>query len=91
MHFVYVLKSLKDNNLYTGYTEDLDRRLGEHNEGLVDSTKDRRPLKLVYFECGGSREDAIRRERCLKSGRGKRYMNSRLSCSEGISSGLAPN
>ena len=91
MYYVYVLKSLKDTKLYTGYTDNLERRLYEHNKGLVESTKNRRPLELLYYEHGGSKEDAVRREGCLKSGKGKRYLRTRLACSQGVSSGLVPN
>ncbi len=42
-YFVYVLRSSKDHNLYTGYTNDLNRRLEERNKGLVPSTKNRIP------------------------------------------------
>jgi len=80
MFYVYVLLSLKDSKFYIGYTDNLDRRINEHNKGLVTSTKYRRPLKLVYYEYGGTKEDAIRREGCLKSGRGKKYLKTRLSC-----------
>ncbi|NQT91000.1 MAG: GIY-YIG nuclease family protein [Candidatus Omnitrophica bacterium] len=94
MYYVYVLLSLKDKMLYTGYSNDLNKRFLEHNQGLVESTKDRRPLELVYYECSLSKEDAIRRERCLKSGKGKRYIKSRISsymaCRDS-ESGLAPN
>ena len=51
----------------------------EHAEGHVTSTRNRRPLMLVYFEGCLSREDAFRRERYLKTGRGKRYLRQRLS------------
>jgi putative endonuclease len=45
--YTYVLFSLKDKKMYTGYTSDLDLRLVQHNKGNVVSTKDRRPLKLI--------------------------------------------
>jgi putative endonuclease len=49
---VYLLVSLKDRKQYIGSTSDLDRRLAEHNSGLVESTKYRQPLKLKgYQEC----------------------------------------
>jgi putative endonuclease len=48
--FVYLLLSLKDNRSYVGSTPDIIRRLKEHNEGKCKSTKDRRPLKLIYQE-----------------------------------------
>jgi len=50
MFFVYILISKKDKKRYIGMTSDLNRRLFEHNAGLVKSTKNRTPLELLYFE-----------------------------------------
>lgn len=94
MFYVYVIQSLKDGKFYTGYTSDLNCRVDEHNRGFVKSTKNRRPFDLVYYEHGGSKEDAIKRERSLKSGRGKHYIQTRLSNylkGKDTGSGLAPN
>ena len=66
MFFVYILKSKKDGNLYIGYTNDLRKRLKEHNLGLVRPTKSRRPLYLVYYEAYASKQDATKREHNLK-------------------------
>ena len=77
MHFVYVLQSLKDNKLYTGYTSDLKKRLKKHNSGLVKSTKSRRPFKLIYCEASLSKKDALKREIYLKTSWGKRYIKNR--------------
>ncbi len=66
MFYSYILKSLKDNNLYIGSTTDLKRRFAQHNYGLVKSTKPRRPFKLVYYEAYAAEEDARRREHNLK-------------------------
>lgn len=68
MHDVYILKSLKDNKIYTGFTSDLRKRIKEHFEGKVKSTASRLPLKLVYYEAYLSKEDAQSRERYLKGG-----------------------
>jgi len=78
MHFVYVLKSLKDKKFYVGRTENLKRRLTEHMQGKVDSTRDRRPLRFVYAEIGKNIKDAVHRERYLKTSWGKRYLKHRL-------------
>ncbi len=78
-YYVYVLKSEIDNMWYTGYTSNLRNRLLMHNEGKVESTKNRRPLKLIYFEGCLIQQDATRREKYLKSGNGKIYLKSRLS------------
>ena len=77
-YYVYILISLKDNNYYTGYTSNLNKRLFLHNDGKVVSTKNRRPLKLVYWEGCLNREDATRREKYLKSGNGKIYLKNRI-------------
>ncbi|MDX1651299.1 MAG: GIY-YIG nuclease family protein [Brumimicrobium sp.] len=77
-YYVYVLLSEKDNQWYTGYTSDLKQRLKTHNEGKVTSTKNRLPLKLIYFEGCINQQDATRREKYLKSGNGKIYIKSRL-------------
>jgi putative endonuclease len=50
MHYVYVLISDKDSRFYTGFTNDLKRRVAEHNAGKVRSTSQRMPLTLVYYE-----------------------------------------
>lgn len=77
-YYVYVLISEKDNLFYTGYTKDLRKRLSEHDSGNVNSTRHRRPLKLIYFEGCLNQQDATRREKYLKSGNGKIYLKSRL-------------
>ena len=81
MHFTYVLLSDRDGMLYTGTTGDLRERVREHQGGRVRSTSYRRPLKLVYYEACLSAADAFRRERFLKTGKGKRYLKNRLEAS----------
>ena len=66
MYYVYVLKSKKDHNFYIGSTNDLKRRLGEHNSGLVFSTKSRKPLELIYYEAYNTENDARKREHNLE-------------------------
>jgi len=66
MHFVYLLRSQKDGGLYIGRSDDLKRRLASHNDGLVDSTADRRPLEIVYYEAYIDARLANERERKLK-------------------------
>jgi len=78
MFYTYVLRSLKDGDLYVGFTSDLEGRLKEHSGGSVAATKPRRPLKLIYFEACMNEKDAIKREKYLKSGFGRRFLNSRL-------------
>ena len=78
MEYVYILQSNKDRNFYTGLTNDLRKRLQEHNSGKVFSTAHRKPLKVVYYEACVNREDAKMREKYLKTTWGKRYIKSRL-------------
>lgn len=66
MFYVYILKSKKDNKLYIGWTKDLKRRVGEHNNGEVFSTKSRRPFELKYYEAFSKESDAKEREFSLK-------------------------
>ena len=76
--YVYVLRSLKDNQFYAGLTRDLHLRLLQHNKGLVISTKTRTPFELVYWEGCLNESDAAQREKYLKSAWGKRYIKTRL-------------
>lgn len=78
-YYVYILLSEKDNQFYTGYTSNIKERIFLHNEGKVESTKNRRPLKLIYFEGCQNQQDATRREKYLKSGNGKIYLRNRLA------------
>ena len=78
MYYVYLLLSENDGNFYTGSTNDLKRRLEEHNNGKVESTFKRRPLTLIYYEACINENDARMRERYLKSGMGKKYLRNRL-------------
>jgi len=78
MYYVYVLRSEKDGNMYVGYTTDLRERLVLHNAGKVKSTRARRPFRLVYYEACLNQQDALRREKYLKTAYGKRYLKNRL-------------
>ena len=66
MFSVYIIKSLKDGERYLGSTNNINRRLREHNSGLVLSTKSRTPFTLVYCEVYASEQDAREREQNLK-------------------------
>ncbi|MCD4736732.1 MAG: GIY-YIG nuclease family protein [Bacteroidales bacterium] len=71
---VYILYSLKDNNLYIGYTTDIKRRFAEHQSGNSKSTAPRRPLKLIFCEYYLSQGDALRREKYFKTTAGKKTL-----------------
>ena len=76
--YTYVLQSAKDGNHYVGYTNDLRRRLEEHQQGKTFSTKSRLPMKLIYFEACLDEKDAKQREKYLKSTIGRRFLGRRL-------------
>ena len=76
--YTYVLESIKDGDYYIGYTNNLKRRLAEHNKGLNFSTKFRKPFKLIYFEACLNMKDAKRREHYLKTTQGRRFLGLRL-------------
>ena len=76
--YVYVLRSMKDDQFYVGFSTDLHGRLQEHNDGTVQSTKNRRPLILVYWEGCLNQKDATQREKYLKTAWGKRYIKNRI-------------
>jgi putative endonuclease len=79
MYFVYILKSLKDQRLYVGYSKEVRRRLEEHNSGKVDATRYRLPLILIYFEAYQNQQDATSREKYYKSGWGRAHLKKILS------------
>ena len=78
MYYTYILKSKKDQQFYTGYTDNLKERLELHNSGKVASTKNRLPVELIYYEVCLDQQDATHREKYLKTAWGKRYVKSRL-------------
>ena len=66
MFFVYVLRSISDNTTYIGCTEDLEKRINEHNQGKTKSVKHKLPLELVYYEAYNTKTLARKREIQLK-------------------------
>ena len=78
MFYTYVLKSNKNGRLYTGHTNDLRKRFNEHNSRKSKYTKYTGPYELIYYEACMSSDDARARELYLKTGKGKRYLKSRL-------------
>ena len=80
MYFVYVIFSDSVKKKYTGHTENLERRLFEHNNGLLGKfTKGKGPWRLIHSEEFQSREEAVRREKELKSGKGREFIKSLTS------------
>jgi putative endonuclease len=78
VYYVYILRSQQDGKFYVGYTENIMKRVELHNTGKIESTKWRRPFELVYYEASVNKEDALHREKYLKTSYGKRYIRNRL-------------
>ena len=73
-YYVYVLISKKDGSTYVGYTNDINRRIKEHNNGNVESTRNKKPFELIYFEGYKNNKLSINREMYLKTGWGRNYI-----------------
>ena len=76
--YVYVLESIRSKDLYIGYTNDLRKRLKEHNRGLNFSTKPYLPWQLIHYEAYRHQNDAKRREKYLKTNQGSRLLKRML-------------
>ena len=76
---VYLLRSKKDNSFYIGFAENLKERMEKHKQGMVQSTKNIRPMELIYFESYKLKDDALIREKRLKQfAKGFSSLKSRL-------------
>lgn len=78
IYFTYVLVSEMDKSWYIGYSSNLEKRLIDHNSGKTITTNRIKPWKILYYEASFNKEDAIAREKYLKSGMGRRYLKNRL-------------
>ena len=78
MYYIYILHSKKDGKMYTGYTKNVPLRFQQHNAGMVNSTKNRRPFSLIYLEGCVSQKDALHREKYLTTYYGKTFLKKRL-------------
>ena len=78
MYYTYVIQNQKSKYWYTGSTNDLRKRLKQHNGGKSTWTKARGPWDLIYYEASLNEQDARSREKYLKTGMGKRYLKNRL-------------
>ena len=78
MYYVYVLFSEKDKKLYVGHTNNLKRRIVEHQSGKSLATKNRQPVRLIYYEFYLRWSDAKRREKYLKGGNGRAQLKIQL-------------
>ena len=78
MYYTYILQSSLDNKFYTGVTQNLKLRFEQHNAGRVESTKQWRPFDLIYYEACLEWDDAVKREKYLKTYHGKMFIWGRL-------------
>lgn len=78
MHFVYVIISEIDGRTYVGLTNDINRRIKEHNSGNVEATSYRRPFKIVSYFAFDSLKKARQFERYLKTGSGRAFLKKRV-------------
>lgn len=79
MYFVYILRSLKNAKRYVGYTsKDVFARLKEHHGNTNRWTKQNGPFVLIYSEVFHSKTEAIKRERFLKSGQGRKWLDENI-------------
>ncbi|MDJ0645238.1 MAG: GIY-YIG nuclease family protein [Flavobacteriaceae bacterium] len=91
MFYVYILSSKKDESFYIGQTNDLQRRLAFHDEGLSKYTSKKLPWVLVYYEEYKSRTEALKRERFLKQQRNRNFYKSLIQNWPGGSVGYPEN
>ena len=78
-YYTYILQSQKNKSLYIGYTADLKKRYKSHNDGKNLATKPFLPYKLIFYEAFLNRIDAKNREEYLKSGYGRKTINTLLN------------
>ena len=78
MYYVYVLRSISDNGLYIGYSNNLRLRFRQHQRGRSFATVHRGPWKLIYYEAYLNEVEAVGRERYVKSGAGRRVLKMQL-------------
>lgn len=79
MYFVYAISSLTKNYIYVGLTDNVERRVMQHNKGYEKTTKPYLPYKIILIEEFVTRTDARKREKYLKAGIGKDYLRSLLN------------
>jgi putative endonuclease len=76
MYHIYILQSQISNHFYTGQTKDLDQRINLHNIGKIKSSNRYKPWKIIYFETFKTRQEAVKREKFLKSHAGRKWTKS---------------
>jgi len=80
MMFVYIIRSLSHHTRYIGVTQDIEKRLREHNTGRCRYTKGRMPWEVAYVEGKDTLGEARKREIFLKSGQGRKWLDENIKC-----------
>jgi len=78
MFYAYVLYSEKFDKIYIGQTNNISIRLEKHNSGKVNSTKAYLPWKIIYYEYFKTRSEVMKREKELKSHKGRDFIRKKL-------------
>jgi len=78
-YYVYVLRSDNFERNYTGFTANIANRLKQHNAGKTKSTRPYKPWKILFFETYNTKEEALIREKYLKSGVGREYIKNKMA------------
>lgn len=78
MWFVYILKSARDKKLYIDSTDDINRRLLEHNSGEIEATKNKTPLILEAYVAVKDKAKATELVQYFKTGSGSAILNRRI-------------
>ncbi len=78
MYYVYILRSLTRNYIYVGLTNDLARRVKQHQEGKSSTTRSYKPFELMFTQQFETRIEARNKEKYLKSGAGKEWIKAQL-------------
>jgi len=82
--YVYILKGIKNERYYIGYTANLRQRLSQHNAGINRSTKSGRPWQIIYTETMVTKSDAYKREKQIKSYKAGRAFKQLLDGGGGV-------
>ncbi len=78
MHYVYILKSIRDDSRYIGVTTDLKQRFHDHNSGSAKYSKTKKPFKLIWYCAFLNKAKALQFEKYLKHGSGHAFTNKHL-------------
>ncbi|MEJ0103412.1 MAG: GIY-YIG nuclease family protein [Bacteroidota bacterium] len=77
--FVYIFQCMKDSSFYVGQCDDLDRIMSRHFDGFSKYTSSKRPWRLVYFERVKSRQEALKREKEIKSKKSRKHIENLIA------------